>query len=312
MQDGYVVGEWDPQTQVRVSYPKFQTAGGQYVSVKYGIWDDGARTYVDSTFTFLNVPILKCHGYQYGVTASLKHHVGTMTTALSTNTHAAVGYGALGSFLSTVRMPDLNILDCIYVLAHPDAGPWCTYEEATRLDKLAAGCDPVALDLWATVNILVPALIANGHTQYPMQDPEDPGSIFRIYLDLATDVLLAAGIEVTNDIGQIDGHVCGESAVDTDQRAVRPDQTIQARPNPSSANTAIRFTMERAGTVRLDVHDASGRRVWSTTKAVSARRHQELQWSGCDLAGRKVAAGTYYYTLSGAGEPLTGAIRILR
>ena len=43
---------WDPDLQVSVSYPKFQTAEGTYVSLKHGIWDTESETYDDSRFTF--------------------------------------------------------------------------------------------------------------------------------------------------------------------------------------------------------------------------------------------------------------------
>ena len=37
--DGYVVNPTlDPESGIRVSYPKFQTDAGTYVSYKYGVW----------------------------------------------------------------------------------------------------------------------------------------------------------------------------------------------------------------------------------------------------------------------------------
>ncbi len=309
MQDGYIVDEWNPETRICVSYPKFQTAQGQYLSLRHGIWDPVGETYDDSRFTFLNVPILKCHGYQYGVTAACKHHVGTMTTALATNTHFAVATGGLGNFLAEVRMPDLNILDCIYVLAHPDAGPWCTYEEATRVDKLAASLDPVALDLWTTVNILVPALLENGYTEYPMQDPDDPGSIFRIYLDVTTDVMLAAGLEVTNDLAQIDAYVYESAEVEP---LMEPAWTAQALPNPTSAGASIRHTLPQASAATLEVYDAAGRRVWWSEQAATGGVPVEIYWDGRDLAGRRVPAGAYHYRLRAGSEAVGGKLLVIR
>jgi hypothetical protein len=307
-QDGYVVGPWIAETQMRVSYPKFRTAGGHYVSLKYGVWNPASQTYDGSRLRFLNVPVLKCHGAVYGVTASVKHHVGTMTTALATSTHSAVRNGGIGSFLSQVRMPDLNILDCIHVLAIPNAGPSCSYAQATRTDKLLASRDPVALDLWATVNILVPAILQKGYTSYPMQDPWNPASIFRTYLDRTAAELIEAGIPVTNDLGSITAHVCPAGAGVIETTGV----VTGAYPNPFTSQTAIRFVPRRSGTVRLDIYDLTGRLRRSIAGRVRSGAAHEILWDGNDGGGRRLRPGTYYYRLTGAGEPVAGKTTMVR
>ena len=59
-----------------------------------------------------------------------------------------------GKMWSLVRVPDLNILDCIWVSADSLSGypPQTTY----RSDTLLAGIDPVALDYYASKHILYP------------------------------------------------------------------------------------------------------------------------------------------------------------
>ncbi len=45
----------------------------------------------------------------------------------------------------------------------------------------------------------------NGYSPpFTYADPADPGSNFREYLDNSMNWMLAAGVEVTNDLGQID------------------------------------------------------------------------------------------------------------
>jgi hypothetical protein len=235
-----------------------------------------------------------------------------MTTTLSTNTHAAVEYGGLGSFLAEVRMPDLNIIDCIYILARPSAGPWCEASEATRVDKLLAGLDPVALDIWAAANVLVPAIIANGYTEYPMQDPYDPGSIFRIYLDNTMIVLLTAGIEVTSDLDRIDAHVCEAADVVAELGVEDFELAPSIHPNPSPGEVAVRFDLPHGGIVGLDVYDAAGRRIWTAQRAFAAGANREILWDGRDERGRPVAAGVYYYSVGFDGEVLTGTVALVR
>jgi len=111
--------------------------------------------------------------------------------------------------------------------------------------------------MWATTNVLVPTIIANGYEEYPGQDPEDPQSAFRRYLDSSLNELLLAGIEATNDLQQIEAEICANTGIDP---APSPGATaiVAARPNPFRASTAIQFDMPRAGEVRLEVFDASG------------------------------------------------------
>ena len=103
-------------------------------------------------------------------------------------------------------LADLNILDAIWINAHPNGGPGTDYCEATRRDELVASTDPVAADLWATKNILIPAFEDNGYDQWPKADPDNPNSKFREYLDNSALYVLSAGLVVTNDPGQIDSY----------------------------------------------------------------------------------------------------------
>ncbi|MFQ5653694.1 MAG: DUF362 domain-containing protein [Planctomycetota bacterium] len=207
MSSGYVLYPYDSQLQGRVSYPKFQSAAGTYISLRHGIWDTTAGAYDREHLKFINVPVLKSHHATYGITACVKNYMGTVTGALGTNSHNSIHYGILGALLGEIQLADLNLLDCIWVNANPYSGPWTDYGEATRRDELVASVDPVAADIWSAVNILIPAFIANGHSPpwpYPSADPGNPGSAFRQYLDNSMSRILSAGYEVTNDPAQID------------------------------------------------------------------------------------------------------------
>ena len=205
--DGYIVYDYDPQVSGRVSYPKFQTDDDTYVSLRDGIWDPIGLSYDRDSLKFINLPVLKSHHATYGVTACVKHYMGVVTRELGTNSHSAIGAGLLGALIGEIRLADLNILDCIWINANPYSGPGTSYGGATRLDQLVAGIDPVAIDIWATTEILIPAFIDNGYSPpwpYPSADPDDPGSAFRVYLDNSMDRILDAGYEVTNDLTQVD------------------------------------------------------------------------------------------------------------
>lgn len=208
MRNGYYVFPYDATLQGRKSYPKFQSASsGRYISLKYGIWDPATSTYDRAHLKFINLPVLKSHHASYGATVSVKHYMGVVTGELSTNSHNAIARGILGAVIGEIQPADLNILDGIWINANPYSGPQTTYGGATRRDELVASRDPVALDIWAVKNILIPAFVANGYAPpwpVPSADPDIPTSAFRNYLDKSMNYILAAGYSATNNFAQID------------------------------------------------------------------------------------------------------------
>jgi len=206
---GYVLYEYDAQLHGRISYPKFQAESETYISLRHGIWDAGSEIYDRAKLKFINVPVLKSHHATYGATACVKDYMGVVTRELGTNSHSAIRYGILGALLGEIQLADLNILDCIWINANPYDGPPTAYGAATRRDELLASLDPVATDIWAVKNILIPAFLDNGYSPpwpYPSADPDDPDSEFREYLDNSMGRILMAGYEATNDPDQIDVH----------------------------------------------------------------------------------------------------------
>jgi uncharacterized protein (DUF362 family) len=207
MLDGYVVFPYNAEVTGRVSYPKFRTLAGTYISLKHGIWDPGSSTYSREHLKFINVPVLKSHHAVYGATACVKHYMGVVTRELGTNSHAAIWYGILGALVGEIGPADLNILDCIWINANPYSGPETSYAGATRRNELVASLDPVAADVWAVQHILENAFLVNGYMPpwpLPDADADNPNSHFRKYLDNSMQQILAAGYAVTNDQSKMD------------------------------------------------------------------------------------------------------------
>lgn len=102
--------------------------------------------------------------------------------------------------MAGTRMPTLNVLDAIWVNANPGRGPSSTYQEATRLNTVMAGVDPVALDYWASKHVLMHSARLKGHRDLSKIDPDnpEPGS-FGSWLRLSMDELNKAGHEATID-----------------------------------------------------------------------------------------------------------------
>ncbi|MDF1567527.1 MAG: DUF362 domain-containing protein [Spirochaetaceae bacterium] len=203
--DGYIVTETPAErTGVIVSYPKFETAYGTKVSFTHGIWNGSSRVYDEDRLKVINVPVLKSHSI-YGVTGAVKHYMGVVSDKLTRhNAHRSVGTGGMGSQMAMTRVPDLNILDAIWVNARPGRGPSTSYDEADFTGIIAAGVDPAALDAWAASVILMQTADIKGYQGSRHMDPADrrPGT-FGNWLELSAQELRQSGRTSITDINKI-------------------------------------------------------------------------------------------------------------
>lgn len=74
-----------------------------------------------------------------------------------------------------------------------------------------------------------------------------------------------------------------------------------AVPNPFNPQTTVRFELDRAGAVRLDVFDLEGHRVRTLVDGQREAGAHEAQWDGRDATGMAVASGVYLFQLRGSG-----------
>lgn len=69
-------------------------------------------------------------------------------------------------------------------------------------------------------------------------------------------------------------------------------------PNPFNPRTTIRYSLPKESSVRLEVFDASGRRVRTlVNERQPGPGHYEIVWDGIDAAGLRVSSGVYLYQL---------------
>ena len=146
-----------------LTYPAFNTPGGRRVDFMRGVWT--GEGYDDGKMKLLSVPVMKNHRAA-GVTGALKLYFGVLSIHwFSDEYHDNIGLTCAEMFRH-VRAPDLNILDSTWtpvnaVNGHPDTHP-------ERTDQFSASTDPLALDYWASKNILFP-LSGN-----PLHNPDEP------------------------------------------------------------------------------------------------------------------------------------------
>jgi len=205
--DGYVLADDpDPNSNFRVSYPKFTTPYGTRISLKRGIFSPSKPkgTYDKERLEVINLPVLKSHS-GFAVTACVKHYMGVQSQPLS-NGHGRLSSGSMGSLFADLGLPALNILDAIYVNPNPMGqsgnGPSTSYTQASEVNTLMASLDPFALDYWASKNVLMPAATREGYTNVDSMDPDKTGN-FRTYLENAKNIVLLAGKPVTTDPDKI-------------------------------------------------------------------------------------------------------------
>ncbi len=104
---------------------------------------------------------------------------------------------------------------------------------------------------------------------------------------------------------RIDG--ISPSGVDTTS-VIRPARLVlTASPNPANAAVGIRFGLPKAGHVRLDVYDPSGRIVGTLADEPLAAGFHEIVWTPTRWAN-----GIYYCRLAGCEETRTRKILLLR
>ena len=158
----------------------------------------------------INVPVLKTHMI-YGVTASIKNYMGVpsdkLTAGLGYRAHRTVGDGGMGTLMAHTRVPTLNIVDAIYINAIPKDGPKTPYSHSTETNIIAASTDPVAIDYWASKNILCVAC-ENGGYETETLDPDNIAEKeFGYWLRASMDELIAAGWDFTCDPEEITVYV---------------------------------------------------------------------------------------------------------
>ncbi len=216
--NGYVRNTtWISDTQIFVSYPKFTTNYGTYISFKKGIWNN--TTGFDSErLKVINMPVLKSHT-NYGVTGCIKHYMGVpqgyavpSIDLYIPHEHFSIAQGGMATLMVETRAPILNILDMIWINANPlesssICGPSSLYSYSSFTDIIGSSQDPVALDYWASKNVLIPtarrdyeAYSSLDPDYAPMSQPYSGGQMdesFHNYLRRSMDVLVNAGLQAT-------------------------------------------------------------------------------------------------------------------
>jgi len=206
-----------------LAYPVFTSAySGVTIDLKDGAFKDGA--YTGQPLKFINFAAMNHHGPYAGVTASVKNYMGVVdmscgypgvTPTGTFNTHhigASATFrwmahhrrtlrhvpvlrefyerhpvfrfrytgGVLGKYMKEIRRADLNIITAVKV----GWGGRLNTDMAYQADTVLASTDPVALDYWATANLLYPITREVDAPEYylKMNNPGPDDSPLRLFL----------------------------------------------------------------------------------------------------------------------------------
>lgn len=208
MNEGFVVANRkNEDSKITVSYPKFISRSQTCISFKKGIWNKNSQSYDYNKLKIINMPVLKTH-MQYGVTGAVKGYMGVPSEKLTRNSHSTIGIGSMGTLMAETRMPDLNIMDAIYINANTDRsgrGPSTDYNEAAFTKTILVSTDPVALDYYAAGEVLYPAIKESGDEIQQLHDRDSlvPGS-FGYWLRLSLGQIRKYGYDAVIDADKID------------------------------------------------------------------------------------------------------------
>ena len=83
-------------------------------------------------------------------------------------------------------------------------------------------------------------------------------------------------------------------------------------PNPFNPTTEIRFSLDRAGPVRLTIYDGTGRVVRTLLSGPAGAGGNSIVWDGRDNDGRDAASGVYFYRLDTETRSLSRKMNLVR
>lgn len=86
----------------------------------------------------------------------------------------------------------------------------------------------------------------------------------------------------------------------------------QNYPNPFNPSTVIRFSLSRAGHVKLQVLNLLGQTVRTLVNDSYPAGSHDVLWDGTDTAGRRVASGVYLYRLESDGFDRTRKMTLIK
>jgi len=193
--DGFT---YDPAS--KISYPKFQSPMGSYVSASYGIWDSVSQTYDLDRLCMINVPVPKTHGYS-GATIALKNWIGVFTIHDFDERFGsghAMHYDyffsefALVAKLMMATFPKLTIVDAEWTNPNGNQLP----NSSVQTKMLLGSTDPLAAS-WYTAKYILAPISSNSI------DPDNPNGRYHEVITNWANCFYDSGFAVTMNASEM-------------------------------------------------------------------------------------------------------------
>lgn len=152
----------------------------------------------------------------------------------------------------------------------------------------------------------------------PGLDPLGDGSV--LITDFSNDSLF----HYAGDLSRIGSYLVGDgpisvavtdapvSGIGDQANALRSFRLEANYPNPFNPSTSIRYDLDAAGSVRLDVLDVTGAVVKTLVQDAQAIGSYQVDWDASDQTGNAVTSGLYFYRLIHNGSSITRKMTLLR
>ena len=86
----------------------------------------------------------------------------------------------------------------------------------------------------------------------------------------------------------------------------------QNHPNPFNPSTRIEYYLPENSHVKLEIYDASGRKIVELVNTQQERGEYSVVWNGTDSMGKEMPSGVYFYKLVAGNRQITKKMILLR
>jgi hypothetical protein len=84
--------------------------------------------------------------------------------------------------------------------------------------------------------------------------------------------------------------------------------SVTNHPNPFRSHTVVRFPLESAGGVWMDIYDAGGRRIRTMVESFVSPGTHEIEWDGRNDSGQAMPSGVYFAQVRSETEALAAKL----
>jgi hypothetical protein len=155
-------------------------------------------------------------------------------------------------------------------------------------------------DLQGRPRMYAPNPLQPGSSVSHWDTPETPNLLMEPFIN--SDL---TGVDLTQYVFADLGWVGSATGVASGPAPVAPPRAYSA-PNPFSAGTAIKFTLDRPGVATIEIYDVRGGLVRRMPAAYRLSGPQSVDWDGTDAHGKRAAAGVYLWRVHSAGSYRAG------